>query len=134
MPEEIEIRMVANSFPLPFGLLLPFPRPSFNPPFKLVSTHGGPNMLAPTPQEMASWPAPNYINPHTLVPAVYGVTITFTVLMLPFIFARIRMRLRVKGSLGIDDYIILGAAVRYHSKINSIFLLTCRARFSAWDP
>jgi hypothetical protein len=68
-------------------------------------------MFAPTLQEMASWPAPNYINPQTLVPAVYGVTIAFTVLMLPFVFARIHMRLRSKGSLLIDDYIIVGAAV-----------------------
>ena len=72
-------------------------------------------MFDPTPQEMASWPAPNYVNPHILVPAVYGVTITFTGLMLPFIFTRIYMRLRSQGLLGIDDYIIIGAAVRYRS-------------------
>jgi hypothetical protein len=68
-------------------------------------------MPAPTLQEMALWPAPNYINPHTLVPAVYGATIAFTVLMLPFVFARMHTRLRSRGHLGIDDYIILGAAV-----------------------
>jgi hypothetical protein len=38
--------------------------------------------------------------------------------MLAFVFTRMRMRLRAKGSLGIDDYIILGAAVRQHSIIN----------------
>jgi hypothetical protein len=77
-------------------------------------------MSTPTLQEIASWPAPNYVNPHTRVPALIGVMTSFTVLMLPFIAVRIQMRLRSKGKLGMDDYTIIIAAVRHRSKINGI--------------
>jgi hypothetical protein len=43
------------------------------------------------------------------------VMVTFTVLMLPFIITRVHMRLRSKGKLGADDFIIIFAAVRYRS-------------------
>jgi hypothetical protein len=68
-------------------------------------------MSIPTPAEMALWPRPNYVNPKTVAPALKGVMIAFTVLMLPFIVTRVKMRLQMKGRLGTDDYIIVFASV-----------------------
>jgi hypothetical protein len=91
-------------------------------------------MSAPTLQEMASWPAPNYVNPHTLVPAVYGATIPFTLLMLPFIFVRLHMRLQSKGRLFIDDYIILGAAAfSVGSVVLAIVATNYGLGYKIWD-
>ena len=67
-------------------------------------------MSAPTPEEIAHWPAPNYVNPSTRVPALIGVMTSFTVAMLPFVIARIHMRLRLKGRLRIDDWVIINSA------------------------
>jgi hypothetical protein len=68
-------------------------------------------MSVPTLADMATWPTPNYVDPITIVPAIKGVMTTFTVLMLPFVATRMQMRLRSKGNLGADDYIIIFAAV-----------------------
>jgi hypothetical protein len=68
-------------------------------------------MSVPTLADMATWPHPNYVDPVTVVPALKGVMATFTVLMLPFVATRVQMRMRSKGKLGMDDYIIMFAAV-----------------------
>jgi hypothetical protein len=68
-------------------------------------------MTTPTLADMATWPKPNYVDPVTVVPALKAVMSTFTVLMLPFVATRVQMRLRSKGKLGADDYIIIFAAV-----------------------
>jgi hypothetical protein len=73
-------------------------------------------MSAPTLAEMATWPAPNYVTPQTRVAAVKGVMVTFTALMIPFLIARLHTRLRLKGKLGADDFIIIFAAVCHRSK------------------
>jgi hypothetical protein len=80
-------------------------------------------MTIPTPAEMAQWPHPNYVNPKTVVPALKGVMITFTVLMLPFIITRVKMRLQTKGRLGTDDCIIVFASVCVSQMHISIFNL-----------
>ena len=68
-------------------------------------------MSTPTAADMAHWPAPNYVNPSTHGPIMIGVMSAFTLAMIPFVISRIHMRLRLKGKLGIDDWIILACAV-----------------------
>jgi hypothetical protein len=68
-------------------------------------------MPAPTVEQMAHWPAPNYINPSTRVPAVIAVMVVFTTLMVPFLITRIYIRLKIRGGVKLDDWIILTAAV-----------------------
>ncbi len=68
-------------------------------------------MSAPTPAEMAAWPAPNYVNPSTLTNATISVTTIATVTMLPCVIIRLYFRRRLKGRFGIDDIVIIIAAV-----------------------
>jgi hypothetical protein len=69
-------------------------------------------MSAPTPAEMALWPAPNYVNPATMASATISVTTITTLTMLPFVISRVYFRTKLKGRLSIDDIVIVIAAVR----------------------
>jgi hypothetical protein len=68
-------------------------------------------MSAPTQAEMAAWPAPNYVNPPTLKTATIAVVTIATATMLPVVVSRLYFRMRLKGRLGIDDFLITIAAV-----------------------
>jgi hypothetical protein len=68
-------------------------------------------MSAPTPAEMAKWPAPNYVDPATLTKTTSAVMTIATIAMLPCVISRLHFRLRLKGKLGIDDVVIIIAAV-----------------------
>ncbi len=67
-----------------------------------------------TPELIASWPPPNYVNPVTLDPAIFTVnSICITVCTL-CIVGRVYSRLRiVMTSLGADDWIMVAAYVRF---------------------
>lgn len=69
-------------------------------------------MSAPTPEEIAHWPAPNYVDPQTRAVPLIAVLVISTVLMLPFVVGRVHMRVNLNGGFGIDDWVILAAAVR----------------------
>lgn len=69
-------------------------------------------MSEPTPSEVAAWPAPNYIDPETRVTVLIATLATGLALMLPFIFGRIYIRLKLRRGFGVDDWIIFVAAVR----------------------
>jgi hypothetical protein len=60
---------------------------------------------------MASFPQPNYANPHTRVAAVTGMAIVGLVIMIPFVVARLYVR-RSRRIFWIDDWLIVAAAVR----------------------
>ncbi|KAF2398132.1 hypothetical protein EJ06DRAFT_523486 [Trichodelitschia bisporula] len=69
-------------------------------------------MGAPTPAEMAAWPLPNYVNPETRKTALFvciGIGIGFA---LPLVLSRIFIRLRMKGKLGADDWVIVAAMIQ----------------------
>jgi hypothetical protein len=68
-------------------------------------------MSAPTPAQMAAWPAPNYTNPSTMTGATISVMTLATITMLPCVISRLYFRMKLKGRLGIDDYVIISAAV-----------------------
>jgi len=91
-------------------------------------------MSAPTPEEIAHWPAPNYVNPKTRAVPLIAVLIVGTVLMLPFVIGRTFTRKQLKARFGIDDWIIFVAAV---ISIGYTFLGVYATRFGAgyhlWD-
>jgi hypothetical protein len=55
----------------------------------------------PTPADMASWPAPNYVNPETRRPLVLGVEIPLMILIVIFTVLRFYSRLTIVRKLGI---------------------------------
>jgi hypothetical protein len=69
-------------------------------------------MSMPTPEQMAQWPPPNYIDPDTRVTETIAVTAAGTVLMLIFVAGRIGTRFQVKAGFTTGDWIIFAGAVR----------------------
>ena len=69
-------------------------------------------MVAVTPEEMANWSAPNYVNPETRVNLALGWILSTMTLMLIFLAARLYSRAILKAALGADDWAIAAAAVR----------------------
>ena len=69
-------------------------------------------MVAATPEEMANWPAPNYVNPETRVNLALGWILSTMTLMLLFLAARLYSRVILKAALGADDWVIAAATVR----------------------
>ncbi|KAF2732919.1 hypothetical protein EJ04DRAFT_496088 [Polyplosphaeria fusca] len=65
----------------------------------------------PTPEEMASFPPPNYIDPETRRPFVLAVEIPLTALVITFVSMRFYSRTVLIRALGADDYFMLAAAV-----------------------
>ncbi|OCK91609.1 uncharacterized protein K441DRAFT_688848 [Cenococcum geophilum 1.58] len=68
-------------------------------------------MVTATPEEMANWPTPNYVNPETRVNLALGWILSTTTLMLIFLAARLYSRATLKAALGADDWVIAAAAV-----------------------
>ncbi|KAF2004749.1 hypothetical protein P154DRAFT_571952 [Amniculicola lignicola CBS 123094] len=71
-----------------------------------MSTH-----IAPTAEDAASWPAPNYVNPETRRPLVLGIQIPLMILVLSFTTMRFYSRTILIKALGADDWFMLVAAV-----------------------
>lgn len=65
----------------------------------------------PASGESSNFPPPNYINPTTRVPVALGLVISTCILVLLVISGRLYARSRIKTALGIDDWMILAAAV-----------------------
>ena len=59
---------------------------------------------------MFAFPRPNYVDPHTRVPAIIGQAIVGLVVMLPFVVARLYVRY-MRRVFWVDDWIIVAAAV-----------------------
>jgi len=73
-------------------------------------------MPAPTPEQMASWPAPNHINPSTHVTVTLGSLIAGMILAIVFVVARIYTRIKVlKRRIQVDDWIIIAGTVGFLS-------------------
>lgn len=71
-------------------------------------------MSTPSIDVIASWPTPNYDNPHEPLDAViYAVNIPLMALMTVFVAGRFVSRtFLVRNALGIDDWMMLIAYVR----------------------
>ncbi|KAF1810284.1 hypothetical protein P152DRAFT_107089 [Eremomyces bilateralis CBS 781.70] len=89
--------------------------------------------LAP-PEVMATWPAPNYVNPSTMVPATLGSLLAGMVLMLMFVAARLYIRLNLAKGFGMDDYCIMVGVLAI---IGTTVLATIHWKYGAgyhvWD-
>ncbi|OCK75112.1 hypothetical protein K432DRAFT_429625 [Lepidopterella palustris CBS 459.81] len=91
-------------------------------------------MSAPTPEQMANWPAPNYINPETRVNVALGWIITTMTLMLLFIAARIYSRAVIKGSFGRDDWVMtVAAALSLSVSITACAATSFGLGYHLWD-
>jgi hypothetical protein len=66
----------------------------------------------PTPQDIAGWPVPNYVDPVTRRPLVLGVEIPLTVIPILFTAGRFYSRTVIVKALGWDDWFMLAATVR----------------------
>ncbi len=76
-------------------------------------------MSTPSVDIIASWPTPDYDNPHEpLDTIIYAVNIPLMVLMTVFVGARFISRtFLVRNALGIDDWMMLIAFVRMDSDV-----------------
>jgi hypothetical protein len=63
------------------------------------------------PGQEHHFPPPNYLNPTTRVPVVLALTISTCSLVLVLMSGRLYARSHLKSVLGIDDWMMLGAAV-----------------------
>jgi hypothetical protein len=80
----------------------------------------------PTLQDIAKWPAPNYVDPVTRRPLVLGVEIPLTILTILFTAARFYSRTVIVKALGWDDWFMLAATVRILSSRCGNFVRTNR--------
>jgi hypothetical protein len=77
-----------------------------------------------TPEEMASWPAPNFDNPQSCSPVLIGLTAPTMALVFVFTGVRFYGKGILRNALGLDDWIMLVAAVRYIATSHSLYPLT----------
>ncbi|KAM3071861.1 hypothetical protein ACMFMG_009716 [Clarireedia jacksonii] len=68
-------------------------------------------MRLPSPEVIASWPPPNYINPERRGNAVIIVVAVFFPVALFTLLTRIYTRIRISKSFGLDDWLIVAAMV-----------------------
>jgi hypothetical protein len=69
-------------------------------------------MSTATLEDIASWPAPNYVNPDTCVSLVLGVEIPFVLITVAVVVARLLSpSFTHKRSLGLDDWLMAFATV-----------------------
>jgi hypothetical protein len=69
-------------------------------------------MAVATPEEMASWPAPNYEDPDTRACIVIGMAAPTLALVIVFAIMRGYGRGVLRHALGRDDWMMLVATVR----------------------
>lgn len=76
-------------------------------------------MAAATPDQIASWPPPNFEDPESRGPVVIGLTVSTLALMVLFTAARFYGRgVLTAGALGVDDW-IMGTAMVHSCSTSS---------------
>jgi hypothetical protein len=68
-------------------------------------------MSAPTPEIMATWPMPDYVNLRGIMKPIEAVVYSTTVFMLLFVGSRVFVQVRSKIGMGLDDWFMVAAAV-----------------------
>ncbi|KAJ8068770.1 hypothetical protein OCU04_002466 [Sclerotinia nivalis] len=66
-------------------------------------------MQLPSPEILASWPTPNYVDPVTRGNAVLVVNAVLFPVVLFIILIRLYTRLQISKSFGLDDWLIIAA-------------------------
>ena len=69
-------------------------------------------MRLPPPDVVATWPAPNYINPETRGPALIIVELIMLPLATICLALRLYVRFKLLNTSHWDDWMMVGAAVR----------------------
>ena len=70
-----------------------------------------PNMRSPPPDVLASWPAPNYVDPETRGPALVVVEILALCIGIVVLGLRMYVRARIMRSVDWDDWLMIAGAV-----------------------
>ncbi|KAF1965814.1 hypothetical protein BU23DRAFT_397271, partial [Bimuria novae-zelandiae CBS 107.79] len=89
----------------------------------------------PSAEEIATWPAPNYVDPVTRRPLVLGIEITLLILVVLFITMRL-YRTAIVKAIGADDYFMIAATVCFCANSISISVSTTPALatgYHLWD-
>lgn len=68
-------------------------------------------MSTATPEQIASWPTPNYVDPDTRLGLVLGIEIPFVVITVAIIVARMVAPLYTSRRLEIEDWLMSLACV-----------------------
>lgn len=79
----------------------------------------------PTLAEMAVWPKPNYIDPETKQPLALGINVVMSSVIVAFVSCRFYSRTRLVKALGLDDWIMLSAAVSFPLSLLSFLFCVC---------
>ena len=69
-------------------------------------------MVHPTKEIIATWPAPNFVDPVTRGPGLTIVNAIFITLVIVVVGLRYYTRLRITKSFGLDDWVIGFSLVR----------------------
>ncbi|KAF2650645.1 hypothetical protein K491DRAFT_125383 [Lophiostoma macrostomum CBS 122681] len=68
-------------------------------------------MVTATPEEMAAWPEPNFVDPVTRAPIVIGLTASTMILVVIFTAMRFYGKGVLRTALGLDDWMMLVAGI-----------------------
>jgi hypothetical protein len=68
-------------------------------------------MKPPPPSVVASWPAPNYINPEVHDDSVIIINSVFSFIVAVFLGIRLYARFCVTKWYGVDDFLIIASVV-----------------------
>jgi hypothetical protein len=71
-----------------------------------------PGGFHPPPSVIATWPAPNYVNPESKGNQLLVVSSVFAILAIAVVLARLWVRVKIQRNAGIDDLFIFLALVR----------------------
>ena len=69
-------------------------------------------MRLPPPEVVATWPPPNYINPVTRGPTLIIVELITLAISLISLGLRLYVRIKLFGRIELDDWLMMGGAVR----------------------
>lgn len=84
---------------------------SFPTSYHQAILHELEDMASATPEEIASWPAPNFDHPENRGPILLGLTAPFMALVVVFTAMRFYGKGVLRQALGIDDWVMLAAGV-----------------------
>jgi hypothetical protein len=92
-------------------------------------------MLLPPAEVLASWPAPNYINPETRGPALIIISSILLAVATVSVSLRVLEKLTVFKSFGIDDILILLALLPSIASLVCVGIVTYQYDYErhSWD-
>ena len=86
-------------------------------------------MRLPPPDVVASWPAPNYVDPETRGPALLITVLIIMPIALVTLACRLYVRMYLLRRAGWDDWLMIAAAVSWSRLIGRSMVLGSLADF-----